>query len=90
MKLIKIRKEIDKLDVRLVDILAKRMSYVSEVAEYKRKNNIKRLQKDRENEIYDNLAKKAAELDLNAGLLKDLFKRIIKESHRIEKEIMGK
>lgn len=88
MKLIKIRREIDKLDVRLVDILAKRMSYVSEVAEYKRKNNVKRLQKDRENEIYDNLAKKAAELDLNAGLLKDLFKRIIKESHRIEKEIM--
>lgn len=88
MKLLKIRKEIDKLDMKFIEILAKRMSYVSEVAEYKKNHNLKRRQKDREKEIFENLKNKASELSLSPELLRDLFKRIIKESHRIEKGIM--
>lgn len=90
MNLLKIRKEIDKLDMKFIKILARRMSYVSEVAMYKKNNNEKRRQKNREKEIFENLEKKAAELNLNPELLRDLFKRIIKESHRIEKKIMKK
>ncbi len=90
MKLLKMRKEIDKLDAKLIKILAQRMSYIPEVAEYKKKHELKRRQKEREKEIFENLESKAAEMDLNPEMLKDLFKRIIKESHRIEKGIMKK
>jgi chorismate mutase-like protein len=90
MKLLKIRKEIDKLDKKLVEILARRMSYIPEVAEYKKQHDLKRRQKDREKEIFENLKNKAAEMGLSPELLKDLFKRIIKESHKIEKKIMKK
>lgn len=90
MNLLKIRKEIDRLDIKLVEILAQRMSYIPAVAEYKKKHNLKRRQKDREKEIFENLAKRAIELNLSPDFLKDLFKGIIKESHRIEKEIMKK
>lgn len=90
MNLIQIRKEIDKLDMKLIKILAQRMSYIPDVAEYKKKHNLKRRQKDREKEIFENLKKQAIELNLSPELLKDLFKRIIKESHRIEKMIMKK
>ena len=90
MDLLKIRKKLDVLDTKLIKILAERMSYIPQVAEYKRENKIKRFQKDREKEIFENLRNKAVELDLNPELLEDLFKRIIKESHRIERGIMKK
>lgn len=90
MNLLKIRNEIDNLDMKMVKILAQRMSYIPAVAEYKKKHNLKRRQRDREKEIFQNLKKRAIESGLNPELLKDLFKRIIKESHRIEKKIMKK
>ena len=90
MDLLKIRKKLDVLDTKLIKILAERMSYIPQVAEYKKENKIKRFQKDREKEIFENLRNKAVELDLNPELLEDLFKRIIKESHRIERGIMKK
>lgn len=90
MKLLKIRQEIDKLDLKLIRILARRMSYIPEVAEYKKKHNLRRRQRNREKEIFKNLKNKAVDLSLNPELLNDLFKRIIKESHRIEKKIMKK
>jgi chorismate mutase len=88
MRLLKLRKKIDKLDMKMIGILAQRMFYVSEVAEYKKEYGLKRRQKDREKEIFENLKHRAIESSLSPKLLKDLFKRIIKESHRIEKEIM--
>lgn len=90
MDLLEIRKKLDVLDTKLIKILAERMSYIPQVAEYKKENKIKRFQKDREKEIFENLRNKAVELDLNPELLEDLFKRIIKESHRIERGIMKK
>ena len=90
MNLLEIRKKLDELDRKLIKILAERMSYIPKVAEYKKEHDLKRKQKDREKEIFENLKNKAIELDLNSELLEDIFKRIIKEAHRIEKEIMKK
>ena len=90
MELTEIRKELDKLDAELVSILAKRMKFIPEVAEYKKKNNIQRFQPAREKEILESKRKLAKEAGLNPDLVEKIFKEIINDAHRIEKEIMGK
>ncbi|MCK5084386.1 MAG: chorismate mutase [Candidatus Pacebacteria bacterium] len=90
MELKEIRIKLDKIDNDLVEIVAKRIELIPEVAEYKKEHNLERYQKGREDQIITELRKKACELNVNPDLIEDLIKRIIEESHRIEKEIMKK
>ena len=90
MELEKIRKEIDGLDEELVRILAKRIGLIPMVAEYKKKNNVERKDPSREEEIIKAKRELAKEFGVDPDLVEDLFRRIIEESHRIEKDIMGK
>ena len=85
-----IRKKLDKLDEDLLKTLAKRMALIPEVAKHKIENNIRRFQPAREKEIINNKRKMAKGLGLNPDLAEDMFKRIIKEAHRIQKKIIGK
>ncbi len=49
--LAKLRKEIDLIDKDLIRLFEKRMNIVLKVAEYKRKNNIPILNKEREQDV---------------------------------------
>lgn len=89
MELSEIRKELDKLDAKLVSTLAKRMKFIPHVAEYKKKNNVSRFQPAREKEIIESKRKLAIDSGLNPDLVEKIFKEIISDAHRIEKEIMG-
>jgi len=89
MELEDIRKRLDELDKELVVILAKRISLIPGIAEYKKKHKIPRYQPEREKEIIEEKRKLAKELNLDQGLVEDIFKRIIQESHKIEKDIIG-
>jgi len=89
MDLKEIREHLDRIDSALLMILAERMSLIPKVAEYKKKNKIKRFQPEREREIIEKKRKMAGDNGLNPDLVEDLFKRIIEDSHRIEKDIMG-
>jgi len=89
MELSEIREHIDRLDRAMVLILAERMSLIPKVAEYKKKHNIQRYQPEREKAVLGEKTKMAKELGLNPELIADLFKRIIEDAHRMEKEIMG-
>ena len=88
MELSEIRKKIDKYDKELVRIIAKRTALIPLVADYKKKNQIKRYQPDREQEIINQKRELAKKYNVNPELIEDLIKRIIQESHRIEKNIM--
>lgn len=89
MDLSEIRKKLDTLDAELVNIIAKRQELIPDVAEYKKKNNVKRYQPEREKEIIEAKRKMAEKASVNPDLIEDLIKRIIEDSHRIEKEIIG-
>ncbi len=89
MELEEIREHLDRLDSALVMVLAERQSLIPKVAEFKVKNNIKRYQPEREKEIIQDKRKMAEGAGLDPDLAEDIFKRIIKDSHRIEKEIIG-
>lgn len=89
MELSEIRKKLDQLDKELVRILAKRMALIPSVAEYKKEYDLPRLMPEREKEIIDSKRKLAEKLNVNPDLVEDLLKRIIEDSHRIEKDILG-
>jgi len=90
MDLIGLRNKIDLLDEKLLCILKERMMLIPQVAEYKKKNNIDRYQPTREKEVIGIRRELAKKLDLNPEFVEVVFKEIIKDAHRIEKEIMGK
>ncbi len=89
MDIEEIRAHLDRLDTCLVYILAERMSYIPKVAEYKLQNNLPRYQPEREKQIIDGKRKLAEDLKINPDLVEDLLRRIIQDSHRIEKDIIG-
>ena len=90
MEFSQIRKKLDKIDEELLKIIVKRMSLIPEVAKYKAANKLKRYQPKREKEIIAKKRALAKKLKVNPDLIEDIIKRIIKESHRIEKKIIGK
>jgi chorismate mutase/prephenate dehydrogenase len=89
MDLTEIRKQLDQLDAEWLKIIAKRLTLIPEVAKFKIENNIPRYQPKREKEMIVVKRKLAEKLGVNPDLAEDILKLIIKESHRIEKEIMG-
>jgi chorismate mutase / prephenate dehydrogenase len=89
MELQEIRKNLDQLDKEMLSILAKRMNLIPKVAEFKRQNNIPRYQPEREKAVLESKRKLAEEMSLNPDLVEDIYKRIIQDAHRIEKDIMG-
>ncbi len=89
MDLNELRTHLDRLDNALLYILAERMSLIPKVAEYKKENNIARYQPERETQIISNKREEAVKLLLNPDLVESIYKIIIADAHRIEKDIMG-
>ena len=83
MVLKKLRKDIDDIDQNLVLLLAKRISLIKKVYEFKQKNKIKLFDKKREKQILTEQSRLANKLKINKKLVSDVFKRILKESHNI-------
>ncbi len=90
MKLNIIRSKIDKIDEKILKTIAKRMKLIPYVAKYKKENNIARYQPKREKEILKNRRELAKKFGINPDLIEKIIKSIIKDAHRIEKEIIGK
>ena len=88
MGLDRIRAKIDRIDRKIVQLVAKRISLVSDIGEYKRKNNLPTCDPKREKELLAEKKKIASELNVNPDLVEDIFKRLIKESCSIEEMII--
>lgn len=53
-----LRKQIDKIDTKIIKLYEKRMSVVEQVSEFKKVNNIKTTDSNRENQMLENNLKK--------------------------------
>jgi chorismate mutase len=89
-RLDKLRKAIDKIDYRFLDLLAERMDLVRQIGDYKKENNIAILQIERWAEIYRSRIAKADDLEVDEAFIKDIINAIHKESIRQQEEIMIK
>lgn len=78
-----IRKIIDACDRDLVNIFEKRLIAVSDVLEYKRRNNLPILQSSREEEVLDKVKSYLENAEFN-GELESLYSHILKISRRLQ------
>lgn len=86
MELNEIRQHLDRLDNTILALLAERLSYSEKVAEQKQTQQLPIYQPEREQEIIDQKKDIAKKHSLNPEFAKDIFKKIIDESSRIQRE----
>ena len=85
-----LRKQIDKLDNQLLDILKERMKISEAIGRYKYENNITILQARRYDEIMNDRKVKAESRNLNPDFVSEIFESIHEESISRQSAIMNK
>ncbi len=83
------RSEIDKIDIELLDILARRMDIVREIAAYKKDHNITILQIKRWQNIINDRLTNGMNRDLDKDFLLKLLQLVHKESIQVQNRIMN-
>ena len=80
--LVELRRQIDGIDERLLELLSKRMRVSREIGIYKKEHNMPVLQAPRFSEIIENRAKTGLTMDLNPDFVKKILSEIHEESVR--------
>ena len=79
-KLADLRKKIDRVDTKLLDLIAQRMQIIEKIGECKRDNGITILQVNRWNDILTNRLNQASELGLNEAFITKILVAMHDES----------
>lgn len=82
-----LRKQIDRLDDDLLELLAKRMRVARDIGSYKKEHNMPVLQPGRYNDLMQKRVDAAVQLDLNADFIKNVLASIHEESVRQQLEL---
>jgi chorismate mutase-like protein len=85
-----IRKKLNEIDSKIIDLLSERQSYMPAVGKYKQKNGLAITQAKREKEILDSLTKSAKKNKINPELVRKIFKLIIKDAKVIQRKFLKK
>ena len=83
-KIDKLRKEIDEVDQKLMNLLLKRFSITKKIGQVKTSNSITIDDNDRENNIINHLSNKANN-DLRKEDIADIFKLVFNISKNLQK-----
>lgn len=81
----KYRKEIDKIDEKIIDLLHMRTAVVYKISRYKAKHDILTVDSEREVEIQENVKKLAIKNYVDENFVKKLFDVIIEECRKIQR-----
>lgn len=85
MQLKKLRRQIDQIDNQIVSLLSQRLVLVEKIAHLKTSIDLGIEDKEREKEVLENINKKAEKFNLSTKFIGKVFKLIIRESKRVEK-----
>lgn len=77
-----LRQQIDEIDNKIIEILAKRMRVSREIAQYKKEHDMPVLQAGRYDEILTRRSQQGAQLDMSEEFIKEVFEAIHGESVR--------
>lgn len=83
------RRVLDDFDDAIVYTIAKRMGYVTDVAEYKKSNGVAQLQQGREKEVIERARGLASREGMDPDLAEEVMRSIIKYAHKIEAKTLG-
>lgn len=81
----KYRKEIDKIDQQIIELMGARTAIVYQISRYKAKQNILNIDKKREEEIFKNVKELAIKNYIDENFAKKLFEVIIEECRKIQR-----
>lgn len=84
-----LRKELDAIDDKILELLKQRFDLIIQIAEYKKINNIPMMQPMRVEFVLEKAKKLAREYGLSETYVTELYKIIIDEACRMEDEIIG-
>ncbi len=85
-----LRRQIDELDEELLQLLCKRMRVSSEIAQYKKENNMPVLQTNRYDEILSKRVAQGTDMDMSEDFIKTVFEAIHEESVRKQIELINR
>ena len=80
------RKEIDRIDSELLNLLAERKETVREIFSHKRKNKIPLYDPERELEIINRVREAAEKRGLDSRYVEEIFRKILQESKTLQKK----
>jgi isochorismate pyruvate lyase len=72
-----LRKEIDKIDFSIIELMGKRFEYVKEVVKYRETGKKAEFDKDRYHRVIDERGKWAENAGLNGKAIKEIYKTLI-------------
>lgn len=84
----KLRREVDKLDAEILQVLSLRMQKIEEIGRYKKANNITVLQIDRLRKMVISRLKSGQELGLDPKFILKLLQLVHKESIQLQTSLM--
>ena len=79
-----LRKIIDDIDGQILDLIKSRLDVVKEIGEVKKINKINIVDEGREQEIFDNLIKKAKEKNINPDVVKKIWDSLLEAAYKVE------
>lgn len=85
-----LRKQIDEIDMNLMELLAKRMRVAREIGQYKKEHNLTVLQTSRYDEILSKRATDGKTMGMDEDFVKAIFEAVHSESVRQQIEIINK
>lgn len=83
-----LRKEIDDIDNKLIELLSERMDVSNKIAQIKKKSNVSVLQMNRWNKVLSDRMEYAKTKEISEGFIKEIFELIHKESVKLQDEII--
>lgn len=86
MEIEALRKEIDSIDETILDLLSERKAAIKKIAAIKKKLNKPIVDNGREKQIVERLKKIAGEKGLDKNFIASLYKSIIRNSRKEQKE----
>jgi chorismate mutase len=84
-----LRQKMDTADHEILEMLARRMALIQELAEYKKENNVKILQLERWQDIFKTRPEWGRSLNINDKFVGELYKLIHIESIRLQTEVLN-
>jgi len=81
------RKQLDIIDKQILKLISKRLKLVLLIIKLKKKKNLLIIDSKREREVFNTRINFGKKQKLNSSYVKNLFKLIIKESHKLAKKL---
>ena len=88
--LVDLRKQIDELDQRLLELLSKRMRVSTEIGQYKKEHDIAIVQTDRYDDILKRRIAEAVSMKMNPEFMRVVLEAIHEESVRVQVDLLNK